>query len=91
MLMYWYARRNGVFVFARPHPTSSVRTSVANTPNIARFADDRRVRTLVSAMRKAVSGTMRIAGTAHPSVFAGSKVKPEARDPEAAVAMLVRT
>jgi hypothetical protein len=42
-------------------------------------------------MRKAVSGTMRIAGTAHPSVFAGSKVKPEARDPEAAVAMLVKT
>jgi hypothetical protein len=60
-----------------------------NTPNIARFADDRLVRTLVTATTKAVSGTMRMTGTAQPSVFAGSKVNPELRDPEAAAAMLV--
>jgi hypothetical protein len=53
------------------------------TPIIARFADDRRVRTLDRARMKAARGAMMIRGTAHGSAVVGSNVKPDGRDPEA--------
>ena len=76
---------NGAVLFASPQPTSRVTSSITTAPNIARLADDRRVRTLERAITKVASGTTTITGTAQPSVFAGSKVNPPGgREAEAA-------
>ena len=78
--------RKGVVLFARPHPTSRVASIEVTTPSIARFAADRRLRTLVIATTKAARGATTISGTAHGSVIEGSNVKPDGREaaPEAA-------
>src|SRR5712671_730528 len=73
----------GADLFASPQPTSSVASIEVTTPIIARFAEDRRVRTLDTAMTNAARGAMTISGTAHPSVVVGSKLKPDGREPEA--------
>ena len=74
-------RGTGVVFFASPHPTSRVASSETTAPNIARFADDRRVRTLERAMTKAASGAMTIERhRPRRACDAGSKVKPDRRE-----------
>jgi hypothetical protein len=82
-LMYWYVAWNGVVRFVSPQPTSKVANRDVTTPIIARFADDRRVRTLDRARMNAARGAMTISGTAHGRAVEGSNVKPDGRDPEA--------
>src|SRR4051812_29300 len=74
----------GVDRLARPKATRIVSSSVSRLPNIAIAEAERRVRTLDSARTKDASGAMTRAGTAHPSAFAGSKIKPADLAPEAA-------
>src|SRR6267143_316677 len=73
----------GADLFASPQPTNSVASIEVTTPIIARFAEDRRVRTLETAITNAARGAMTMSGTAHPSVVVGSKLKPDGRAPEA--------
>src|SRR5579864_629681 len=73
---YWYVAWKGVVLLARPQPTSRVARSMPTAASMARFADDRRVRTLDRARMKPASGASRMSGTAQARVVEGSKVKP---------------
>src|SRR5579864_2401135 len=66
------------------HPTRSVSARVTRVPSMVVADADRRVRTLDRARTNVANGAMSRNGTAHGSVLAGSNVKPDDLELEAA-------